>query len=116
MSVEIYATESALTVECRDILTIEDARYILDHCLEAVRAQPQHFLIDCTHMHSLAPGVLNVLAGYTTFLLHPNTRCLAFVTENNLLITSIRLLFHASMLRIFASREAAWRFLGEIGT
>ncbi len=113
MPVEIYTADppGTLAVECREVLTVEDARYILEHCLAAVRADPVHFLIDCSRMETLAPGVLNILAGFDAFLNHPNTGLLAFVTRSALLKTSVQLLFGSSELRIFEDRDAAAHFL-----
>ncbi len=116
MPVEIYRAEdpATVTVDCRDVVTAEDMRYILDRCLAAVKTRPQHFLIDCSNLITLAPGALNALASYSDFLQHPNTRWLAFVTDNSLLKTSIQLLFDRSALRIFNDRETASSFLDEI--
>ena len=113
MSVEIYIPQAprTLAVDCRDVITVDDARYILDRCLDAVRAHPVCFLIDCSELRNLAPGVLNVLANYGDFLQHPNTRWLAVVTESTLLRLSVQLLFGSTDLRFFESREAASQFL-----
>lgn len=112
MPVEIYADQpGTLAVDCREIITVEDARYLVERCLAAVRARPVHFLIDCSSLDNLAPGVLNVLAGADAFLHHPNTRWLAFVTRSALLKTSLHLLLSHARLRIFDDREAASDFL-----
>ncbi|HLV35988.1 MAG TPA: STAS/SEC14 domain-containing protein [Spirillospora sp.] len=113
MSVEIYPAEAAgaVAVECRDVMTVEDARYLLERCLAAVRSRPVHFLIDCTDLQTLAPGVLHVLAGSGDFVQHPNTRWLAFVTRSALLKRSLELLLGPADLRFFDDREAASRFL-----
>ena len=118
MAVEIYSAEdpTTVTVDCSDVVTAEDLRYILDRCLAAVKKRPQHFLIDCSNLITLAPGALNALASYSDFLHHPNTRWLAFVTDNSLLKTSIQLLFHSAALRIFNDRETASNFLNEISS
>ena len=113
MAVEIHKSENSgtLTVECLDVMTADDVRYILERCLNAVRSRPQHFLIDCSSLSTFAPGALNALASDADFLQHPNTRWLAFVTDNSLLKTAIQLLFDSTALRIFEDRETASSFL-----
>jgi hypothetical protein len=113
MPVEIYPAEdpATLTVDCQDVITADDIRFILERCLTAVRAHPAHFLIDCSNLLTLAPGALNVLAGSTDFLQHPNTRWLAFVTQSPLLKLSLQMLLGSADLRIFDDREDASRFL-----
>ena len=113
MPVEIYPAEdpATLTVDCRDVITADDIRFILERCLAAVRSHPAHFLIDCSDLLTLAPGALNVLAGSTDFLQHPNTRALAFVTQNPLLKLSVEVLLGNVDLSIFDDREDASRFL-----
>ncbi|MAS36384.1 MAG: hypothetical protein CL610_20430 [Anaerolineaceae bacterium] len=117
MPVDIYPAEqpATLTVYCRDIITVEDARYILDQCRAAVRSHPIHFLIDCTEMRNLAPGVLNVLTSYGEFLRHPNTGILACVTQSALLRFSMEVLFGHSAFRFFEDRETADQFLADAG-
>jgi hypothetical protein len=113
MTVEIYVTESpgTLAVDCRDIITVDDLCYVLERCLSAVSARPQHFLIDCSNLATLAPGALHTLASYADFLQHPNTQWLAFVTDNSFLKNAIQLLFDSEALRVFEDRETAARFL-----
>jgi hypothetical protein len=48
-------------------MTVEEACYILERCWSAVRGHPVHFLIDCTDLHNLVPGVLAIVAGYSEF-------------------------------------------------
>lgn len=116
MAVEVYKTDTpgTLAVECHNVITADDVRYILERCLHAVRSHPQHFLIDCSNLSTFAPGALHALASLNDFLHHPNTRWLAFVTDNALLKTSIQLLFDTPALRIFEDRDAASRFLHEL--
>lgn len=113
MPVDIYAADhpGTLAVDCHDVMTVEDARYILERCLSAVRSHPVHFLIDCSRLHNLAPGVLAIIAGYRDFLHHPNTRRLAFVTQNRLIRLSIQMLFAPIDLHFFDDRHAAREFL-----
>ena len=113
MSVNIYTPRDTdtLAVDCRDVITVDDARYILERCLAAVRTRPACFLVDCSELSNLAPGVLNVLASYGDFIQHPNTRWLAFVTQSTFLKVSIQLLFGNIDLRFFDDREAASQFL-----
>jgi hypothetical protein len=117
MPVEIYAADQpgTLAVDCRQIMTADDARYILERCRSAVRSRPVHFLIDCSELHTLAPGVLAVIAGYSDFLHHPNTRWLAVVTRSALLRRSIQLLFAPADLRFFEDRDSARQFLHSVG-
>ncbi len=114
MTVQIYPTESALAVDCRDIITVDEARYILERCLAAVHRHQVDFIIDCSNLSNLAPGVFNVLANYPEFLQHPNTRWLTVVTDNAFLKNAIQVLFDNSALRIFDNREAATRFLHDL--
>ena len=111
MTVQIYPTESALAVECHDIITVEEARYILERCLAAVHRRQLDFIIDCSNLNNLAPGVLNVLASYVEFAQHPNTRWLTVVTDNAFLKNAIQVLFHNPALQFFDDREAAAYFL-----
>ena len=113
MAVEIYTTDNpaTLAVDCHDIITVEDVSYVLERCLAAVRARPQHFLIDCSNLATLAPGALHVLMHYADFLQHPNTQWLAFVTDNSFLKNTIQMLFDSTALRVFEDRETAARFL-----
>lgn len=113
MTIEIYTAHKPdiLAVDCSDVVTIEDARYLLERCLSAVRLHPVNFLIDCSDLSTLAPGVLAILANASDFLQHPNTRWLAFVTENSLLERSLRLLLGDTPLEIFSDRDSADLFL-----
>ena len=116
MSVEIYPTDNpgTLAVDCSDVVTVEDARYILERCLKAARAHPVHFLFDCSDLSTLAPGVFNVLAGFDDFLQHPNTIWLAFVTQNPLLQQSLRLFLGDDSLKFFEDRATADHFLRQM--
>jgi hypothetical protein len=113
MTIEIYAatTPDTLAVECSEIFTMEDARYLLERCFSAVQVDSLHFLIDCSNLHTLAPGVLAMFANASDFLQHPNTRWLAFVTQNSLLERSLRLLLGDAALEIFSDRDSADNFL-----
>lgn len=117
MPVDIYAADhpGTLAVDCHDVITIEDAHFVLERCLTAVRSRPVHFLIDCSGLYNLAPGVLAIIAGYRDFLQHPNTRRLAFVTQSRLLQLSIQILFAPADLRFFDDRRAAHEFLYSTG-
>lgn len=113
MPVEIYAaaTPDTLAVDCSEVFTLDDARYLLERCRTAVQGDRLHFLIDCSELHTLAPGVLAMLANASDFLQHPNTRWLAFVTQNSLLERSLRLLLGDATLEIFRDRDSAADFL-----
>jgi hypothetical protein len=111
MTVQNYPTESALTVDCHDIITVEEALYIVERCLAAARRRQVDFIIDCSNLRNLAPGVLNVLANYADFVQHPNTRWLTIVTDSDFLRHAIQVLFHNPALRFFDDREAAALFL-----
>jgi hypothetical protein len=113
MTVRIYPTESALTVDCHDLITVEEARYMMERCLAAAHRRQVDFIIDCSNLVNLAPGVLQVLATYAEFVQHPNTRWLTVVTDNAFLSNAIQVLFHNPALRIFDNREAAAHFLSD---
>ncbi len=118
MTIEIYPTDppGTLAVDCSDIITMDDARYLLERCLSAVRSRPVLFLIDCSDLNTLAPGVLGILANASDFLQHPNTRWLAFVTQSSLLEGSLRVLLGDAALEFFADRDAANHFLRGVET
>jgi hypothetical protein len=111
MTVRIYPTGSALHIDCHDLITVEEARYMMELCLAAAHGQQLDFIIDCSNLVNLAPGVFQVLANYTEFVQHPNTRWLTIVTDNVFLKNAIQVLFHNPALRIFDDREAAALFL-----